>query len=493
VFGPGNTAGITNGSNGNLTGLAAPALFLDGLSATNGGPTPTVALLPASPAFNRGTNLADLATDQRGQPRVSAGSPDAGAYELIVVESALVTTTNDEFNGTSDARFGTGTSLREAVYCTASPVDVSSNLTGQTLELTMVGDTQFGNSALLFTNPSARTIRAPFAPRTTLRVNSPVPMRHFRIAPGGAVSLQFITLAGGQATNGGAIYNQGTLFVSVAALVSNTASGAGGAVFVESNAILRVTSSTLSGNSAGLRGGAVANRGTNSFQYATLAWNRAASGGGAIYNEAGSSPSTLNASIVAANTDNLGAPSDIGGPSSVSPDSAYNLIGTGGSGGLVNGANSNLVGVADPGLAPLGDYGGRSPTVALYPWSPAIDGSPLLVNAADQRGYLRIFPYDIGAYELLRSTNVVSLAGLKRNGTGGGAGALEFDFAGGVTGATFSVYATTNAPDPRAPVAVDRPGGGDPARLQPVPRHPAHRHQHKFYYSPQRLFRVQSP
>jgi hypothetical protein len=488
VFGPGPTAGITNGSNGNLTGLAAPALFLDGLSATNGGPTPTVALLPASPAFNRGTNFADLATDQRGQPRVSAGSPDAGAYELIVVESALVTTTNDEFNGTSDARFGTGTSLREAVYCTASPVDVSSNLTGQTLELTMVGDTQFGNSALLFTNPSARTIRAPFAPRTTLRVNSPVPMRHFRIAPGGAVSLQFITLAGGQATNGGAIYNQGTLFVSVAALVSNTASGAGGAVFVESNAILRVTSSTLAGNSAGLRGGAVANRGSNSFQYATLAWNRAASGGGAVYNEAGSSPSTLNASIVAANTDNLGAPSDIGGPSSVSPDSAYNLIGTGGSGGLVNGANSNLVGVADPGLAPLGDYGGRSPTVALYPWSPAIDGSPLLVNAADQRGYLRIFPYDIGAYELLRSTNVVSLAGLKRNGTGGGAGALEFDFAGGVTGATFSVYATTNALIPAHQwqwigLASETPPGSSLFHGSlPIDTN-----------TPHRLFRVQSP
>ena len=32
---------------------------------------------------------------------------------------------------------------------------------------------------------------------------------------------------------------------------------------------------------------------------------------------------------------------------------AYNLIGTGGSGGLTNGTNGNQVGVADPGLGPL--------------------------------------------------------------------------------------------------------------------------------------------
>ena len=449
VFGAGNTAGLTNGLNGNVTGVVASSVFLGDLSITNGGPTPTVALLANGPAINRGTNLVDITTDQRGQARVSVGAPDAGAYELIAIESALVTTTNDEYNGTSDARFGTGTSMREALYCTsAALVQVSSNLTGQTLELTMVGDTQFGNTALLLTNQGSRFITASSAPRATLRVNSPVPMRHFRVASGATVVLQFITLAGGQATNGGVAYNQGTLAISQAALVSNTASEAGGVVFVESNAILRVTSSTLSGNSAGVWGGAVANRGTNLFQYVTFAGNRAASGGGAIYNEAGSAPSTLLASIVAANTDYFGAPSDISGPSPLNPDSFYNLIGTGGSGGLVNGVNSNLVGVADAGLAPLGDYGGRSVTVALYPWSPAIDVSPLLVNSIDQRGYPRTAPYDIGAFELLRSTNVVTLAGLTRNVTGGGAGALEFDFAGGVTGAAYSVYATTNALTP---------------------------------------------
>ena len=60
----------------------------------NGGPTPTIALQPASPAINRGNRaaLADLAlnTDQRGFPRpvgsaVVAGGDgsDIGAFELV--------------------------------------------------------------------------------------------------------------------------------------------------------------------------------------------------------------------------------------------------------------------------------------------------------------------------------------------------------------------------------------------------------------------------
>ena len=54
--------------------------------------------------------------------------------------------------------------------------------------------------------------------------------------------------------------------------------------------------------------------------------------------------------------------------------SAYNLIGTGGSGGLSNGVNHNIVltGSDGPGLAPLGNYGGPTQTMALLPGSPAI-------------------------------------------------------------------------------------------------------------------------
>ena len=445
VFGTGNSAGITNGINGNITGINGAALLVEGLSLTNGGSTPTVALLPNSPAFNRGSALAGFTTDQRGNARISAGAPDAGAFELTVFESSLVTTTNDEFDVTSDARFGTGTSLREAMHYTAATVDFSTNLAGRTVELTQIGDTLFGNTAILFTNQSFRFIRASGpTPRVTLQVNGPAPMRHFRVVPGSTLVLQGFTLAGGEATNGGCVYVQGALTMSFATFRDNTAIQAGGVAYVESNASLRVISSTLSGNAAGEWGGAIANFGTNHTVYSTIAGNTAGTSGGGIFNGNGSKSTTMEATLVAMNVDGNGNPSDIGGPVPIGVDSSYNLVGTGGSGGLLDGVNSNLVGVADPGLAPLADYGGRTPTRALLPWSPAIDRSLLALSAGDQRGYLRDALRDIGAYELIRSTNEVTLASLVRNPTGGPAGSLAFDFPGGVTGATYSVYATTN-------------------------------------------------
>ena len=49
----------------------------------------------------------------------------------------------------------------------------------------------------------------------------------------------------------------------------------------------------------------------------------------------------------------------------------YNLIGTGGSGGIVGGTSGNQVGVANPGLASLANNGGLTQTMALLTGSPA--------------------------------------------------------------------------------------------------------------------------
>jgi hypothetical protein len=77
-------------------------------------------------------------------------------------------------------------------------------------------------------------------------------------------------------------------------------------------------------------------------------------------------------------------------------------IGSGGSGGLVNRGNDNTVGVADPKLAPLADYGGLTQTIALLPGSPAIDaGSAAWAPTVDQRGISgpQGSSPDIGAFE----------------------------------------------------------------------------------------------
>jgi hypothetical protein len=50
----------------------------------NGGPTQTMALLPGSPAVDAGDNSGAPATDQRGLPRIVAGTIDIGAFEVQI-------------------------------------------------------------------------------------------------------------------------------------------------------------------------------------------------------------------------------------------------------------------------------------------------------------------------------------------------------------------------------------------------------------------------
>jgi hypothetical protein len=83
---------IVFGVVGNTAGLLAGTAYLPvdpllGPLADNGGPTPTMALLPGSPAINAGSTAvalaAGLTTDQRGFGRV--GAADLGAFEFGTV------------------------------------------------------------------------------------------------------------------------------------------------------------------------------------------------------------------------------------------------------------------------------------------------------------------------------------------------------------------------------------------------------------------------
>jgi predicted outer membrane repeat protein len=105
----------------------------------------------------------------------------------------------------------------------------------------------------------------------------------------------------------------------------------------------------------------------------TISGNSANGSGGGIYTTgSGTVTAKLSNTIVAGNTKSNGTtPDDIGG--TVDPTSSFNLIGTGGSGGLTNGVNNNQVGIADARLAPLAFNGGTTQTMALLPGSPALD------------------------------------------------------------------------------------------------------------------------
>jgi predicted outer membrane repeat protein len=241
-----------------------------------------------------------------------------------------------------------------------------------------------------------------------------------------ALTLTSCTLAGNSALGGGGIANGGTLTLTNCTLAANTAVSDGGGI--SNSGVLALTSCTLSGNSASDVGGGIENQGTLTLTNCTLAANTANCGGGGIDNGigrtltltsctlAGNSTHTftllsgggienggtalLHNSIVAGNFNGLpGRPADdiLG---TVDPSSSFNLIGTGGSGGLSNGINHNLVGVSNPGLASLADNGGPTGTIALLSSSPALGaGDPALLGTTDQRGFIRTGSVNIGAYQ----------------------------------------------------------------------------------------------
>ncbi len=208
--------------------------------------------------------------------------------------------------------------------------------------------------------------------------------------------------------DGGGVFTFGTTTITGSAIDNNSSDGTGGGVLSEVN--LTLTNSTVAGNSDGYIAGGIYSYGTLTAVNDTIAGNSVSGGsgsGGGLYFISGGGAATLSNTIVAQNTDSTGA-DDIAG--TVAAGSAYNLIGTGGSGGLTN-SDGNQVGVTNPGLGVLANNGGSTQTIALLPGSPAINagsndlavdanGNPLLY---DQRG--AGFPrfdggkVDIGAFQ----------------------------------------------------------------------------------------------
>ena len=209
--------------------------------------------------------------------------------------------------------------------------------------------------------------------------------------------------------NGGGIENRSTLTVQNSTVSGNRARWDGGGIqnanFVAT--ACRVINSTVSGNTA-VSGGGIYSGSPLTLTSSTVSGNSSAGEGGGIYVH-GSTPPLLQNSIVADNYLGSGTTEDDIQGGTLDPASSFNLIGTGGSGGLADGVNNNLVGVANPGLGPLARNGGPAETHALLAGSPAIDKGNNFSLTTDQRGSTRPFDLtsvpdasegsDIGAYE----------------------------------------------------------------------------------------------
>lgn len=383
--------------------------------ADNGGPTLSHALLPGSIALDLAFS-SSLSLDQRGLPRFREGNgmvgvySDLGAVEMqtppaLGAEQQLVTTTADEFD--AFGVLGAGRSLREAVN---DPLPSGQVAFDPALFNGEPGDRIVLSNALgqIILSNNVQILAAPIPGGVTVD-GGPGSNRIFRVAAGVTARVERLTLTGGGGypdnANGGAIRNEGHLTLANCLVVSNrsdfsaggidnrrfllladstiafngSVSGGGGIENNVSATLLIASNSTFYGNDAraGQGGGLRNNTSTTSLlAHCTFTENLATnflSGGGIFI---GGGTVTLVNSIVASNRATSNP--DIAGSPSLS--------------------GANITG-GNPRLAPLGHYGGLTPTVALLPGSPARNASVGSTRTVDQRGFPTVGTPDIGAYE----------------------------------------------------------------------------------------------
>jgi hypothetical protein len=360
-----------------------------------------------------------------------------------------------------------------------------------------------------------------------------------------AVTMQAITLEANQAGWGGGIYNLGLSDLKNSTVVANSASQGGG---IYNQGSFNMRYSTVDANSAGTLGGGIYNQRLNPSSYFTgiqntIANNGAGDKGGGVYSYAAAL--TLYHSTIAGNASGYPYAAPDGGGGIYIRDGQIGLFhctvtantvpAANGGGGVVSfwdGINPlllevkdtiiagnvggdvygdfaslgyNLVGVgtatssfnqpgdligSDPRLAPLGNYGGPTPTMPPLLGSPAIDAGVATGLTTDQRGYPRLSgaQVDIGAVEVqvVPGSNPPAL-GHPVWSAAGGIGTFTFTFTN-VPNADFSVVTTTNVALPLSgwtPIgyAIEVPAGSGQYQFMDSPA----------TTEPQRIYGVATP
>lgn len=203
------------------------------------------------------------------------------------------------------------------------------------------------------------------------------------------LDIAFSTIAGNQNGNGGTGAHPG---------------GGGRAGGIESVGVLKCRRSTIANNRTGLHGngsdagsggGIVLNQ-PAMLEHTTVAANQTGNGNSGFAGgiDCGFQPLTLRDSIVASNSAGSGSP-DINSLGTVIYQDANFVGNTSGIGSTTG--TPPLTGAAL--LAPLGDYGGPTQTIALSLRSPAINAGTVSDSILDQRQFPFVGAPDLGAFE----------------------------------------------------------------------------------------------
>ena len=338
LIGNGNATGAFTQSRDQI-GVTDPKL---GPLRDNGGPTPTHAVLPNSPALDTGGN--GLFADQRGIERPQGLADDIGAFEFQLEgrQNSATLVVNTLRDGDDGICGPTDCTLREAIadfnrYSYSPPpsgpavreITFAPNVRG-TIKL---GGTPlpsiFGNIRILGPGSKLLTVdagganfildvrgddnvlsgltlsngagRAPqydgdFGLGGALTNAGTLTLRDFAfennsgpqggsIVNTGTATLEDCVFNGNRADNvGGAVSNAGTLMLT-RAIFSGNAAPRGGAIYNDIKGSILLNAGTFSGNSAGVYGGAIYNKGALTVSTSTMSGNAATARGGAIYNE----------------------------------------------------------------------------------------------------------------------------------------------------------------------------------------------------------------
>jgi len=378
--------------------------------------TPTYTFTPATPSMtSEGAPVPDVYQVSLTVSDNYGGSTTASSSFGTFDPNNIVVTTTQDLTQPS-----TVTSLRVAIQEAASVpgvhyVKFASDLAGQTITLTNVGDSSDdGNSAICL--PSGTVVLdASNAPGVTIAASGA--MRIFYVPQGTTLELQDLNLSDGYEVGtsagafGGAIYTDGALYVSNCAFINNTAAtsevAGGGAVYVSTTGYLSAIETTFGYNFAeaySAVGGAIDTAGALGLEHVTIAENSALGStvaGGGVYDSASNQPNpftpggspipldtVLSNALIADNSG--GVDFDYEGNSGGQINSA--LIGTSLNIPSVifqTSAYSNFIQNVNPLLGPLADHGDGVYTFSLLPGSPALNTGigPYESYLLDGRGY----------------------------------------------------------------------------------------------------------